>query len=213
MEIAHSLRSLVFGLPFLVFPGRPKERAGVERLASWKLGASTAPRLQIDSPAFADGARIPPRYTADGDNLSPPLRWSGIPAETRSLVLLVEDPDAPTPKPFVHWIAMLPPRTVKLREGAPGAALEGRNSSLQVGWIGCRPPRGDVPHHYHFQLFASSREIDVGLNPGRSEILRQLAGHVIAFGETVGVYERPRLEPREKQSGQITDPQSQEQAR
>jgi Raf kinase inhibitor-like YbhB/YbcL family protein len=195
MDIAHSLRSVVVGMPFLVLSGRPKERAGVERLASRKLGAFSTPSMQVDSPAFAEGARIPVRYTADGENISPPLRWSGVPVDTRSLVLLVEDPDAPTPNPFVHWIAILPPRTTRLREGAAGAALEGRNSTLKLGWMGCAPPRGDVAHHYHFQLFASAREIDVALHPGRSEILRQLLGHVIAYGQTVGIYERSRAEP------------------
>src|SRR5215211_4716958 len=148
MDLGHTIRSVVVGMPFIL-RGRPKERAGVKRLASRKLGALAAAPLQIDSPAFANGARIPVRYTAaDGANVSPPLRWSGVPTETRSLVLLVEDPDAPTLNPFVHWIAVLPPRTAKLREGAAGAALEGRSSTLKVGWIGCAPSRGDVPHHY-----------------------------------------------------------------
>jgi Raf kinase inhibitor-like YbhB/YbcL family protein len=178
---------------------------------------------------LADG-KIADQYSAYHDNISPALSWTRR-LEADSYALIVEDPDAPTPQPFVHWTAWnIAPAAQGVPAGLAGA-VQGKNGKAAEGWWGPHPSDGRL-HHYHFQLFASSREIDVGLKPGRSEILRQLTGHVIAFGETVGVYERPRQKGPEKESGpahpalppvgtngvrvpegKITDPQSKEEGR
>ena len=121
--------------------------------------------IQLSSPAFAAGAVIPRKYTCDGSDMSPPLEWSGVPAETRSLALIVDDPDAPRGT-WSHWIVFgLKPATTSLPEGGPlpeGAQL-GRNDFRKNAYGGpCPPPGG--PHRYFFRLYALDRA--VALEPG-----------------------------------------------
>lgn len=194
MDIGHTFRALVSGVPHLLLGGRSQVRAGTERLASARLGVRQGlPYLPLDSVAFNQGGPIPVRYTADGEEITPPLQWQDVPRAARSLVLIVEDPDAPIPQPFVHWIAVMSPevRTLgfMLNHGASHVET-GRTSLLRTGWVGCAPPRGDSPHHYHFQLFALDRELRLGSHPGRSALLRRMKGHVVGFGELVGTYAR-----------------------
>ena len=195
MDLGHTLRALLTGVPHLLVGGRSRVRAGLERLASARLGVRRGvPSIPLDSVAFPHGGPIPERYTADGDEMTPPLHWREVPGDTRSLVLLVEDPDAPTPRPFVHWIAVMPPDVCTLGfRLAPGPSPvdSGRTSLLRTGWLGCAPPWGDRAHHYHFQLFALDRPLSLGARPGRSALLRRMRGHVVGFGERVGTYERP----------------------
>ena len=112
--------------------------------------------MKLVSSAFADGAAIPRRFTCDGENLSPPLQWSGAPAGTRSFVLLCDDPDAPAGT-WHHWAVYdVPPVLTDL---ADGAALNMKmkqavNDFRKVGYGGPCPPRGHGPHHYHFRLLA-----------------------------------------------------------
>lgn len=193
MDIGHTFRALLTGLPHLLIGGRSPVRAGNERLASSRLEVEGLPAIPMESVAFDAGGPIPSRYTADGQEFTPPLMWSDVPAGTRALVLIAEDPDAPTPRPFVHWIAVLPARARSLGVllGNDQAAVEtGMTTLLRTGWVGCAPPRGDTPHHYHFQLFALDRELEVGPHPGRSALLREMKGHVLGFGELVGTYQR-----------------------
>lgn len=191
MEIGHAVRALVTGVPHIFLGGQSSVRAGTERLASVRLGVTGVKPILIESLVFSDGGSIPVRYTADGKGLPPPLEWQEVPRGTRSLVLLAEDPDAPTPLPFVHWIAVMPPNTRSLGINVGPTAIDmGLTSLLRTGWIGCAPPRGDLAHHYHFQLFALNREIHTGPPLGRTLLLRQMKGHVIGFGEVIGTYER-----------------------
>ncbi|WNG26705.1 YbhB/YbcL family Raf kinase inhibitor-like protein [Cystobacter fuscus] len=199
MEIGHTVRALLTGIPHLLLGGRSSVRAGAERLASARLGVRGLPVIiPMDSVAFNPGGPIPSRYTADGDSLTPPLLWRDVPEATRSLVLIAEDPDAPTPQPFVHWIALMPPESrslgILLSKEQAATAETGRTTLLRTGWVGCAPPRGDSAHHYHFQLFALDRELrHLGSHPGRSALLRQMKGHVLGFGELVGTYQRTSL--------------------
>lgn len=158
-------------------------------------------KLTVTSPAFAAGAPIPSRhaYRGEGKNLSPALAWRGVPAGARELALLCDDPDAPRPQPWVHWIAYgLPADLVGLSEGA-GATGEdlrgtpghqGLNSWDELGWGGPLPPRGHGTHHYHFQLYALDAPLELRPGATKDELLGALAGHVLAQGELVGTYER-----------------------
>lgn len=153
-------------------------------------------RLQLTSPAFADGGRLPRRCTADGDAVSPPLAWNDPPAGTAGFALVVEDADAPSPRPLVHaLLAGLPADQRGLEEGAfgPGTHLDGvgRNSYLRRAWLAPDPPPGHGVHDYVFQLFALSATPDIGEPFGRGELADALAGQVLAAGVLVGRYARP----------------------
>lgn len=171
-------------------------RAGARKLAIAQPGLVVDRSLSLASPAFGDGAPIPPRFTADGDGVSPPLAWSGVPAEARSLALIVEDPDAPAPQPLVHAIVWgLDPADGALAEGAihgEGPAEPGRNSYLASGWLPPDPPTGHGPHCYAFQLFALSERPELSGAPGRSALFDAIRGKVIAAGLLTGTYERGR---------------------
>jgi Raf kinase inhibitor-like YbhB/YbcL family protein len=169
---------------------RPVRGKG-HRLAIEKF--ESAPGLRMSSSAFDQLGEIPRRYTADGENLSPPLFWDA-PAGTSSFALLCEDPDAPTPRPFVHWVVFgLPMGTsavmAGMREGMHGLA-QGRNSYGHLGYDGPAPPPGDGPHEYHFQIFALDCELTFRDAPDRADLVDVMHGHVIAVGEVVGTYER-----------------------
>jgi len=148
--------------------------------------------IQVSSPAFEAGGRIPTKYTGEGEDVSPPLRWSGAPGETRELALICEDPDAPTPHPFVHWVLYrIPPETTSLEEGGiPPGALEGTNDFGRTGYGGPMPPRGHGPHRYHFRVYALDAGLQVRPGLGKDELLAAMEGHVLDRGELVGTYER-----------------------
>ncbi|MEW6582177.1 MAG: YbhB/YbcL family Raf kinase inhibitor-like protein [Actinomycetota bacterium] len=150
----------------------------------------TAP-LTLTSRAFPDGAGIPRRHTCEGDDLSPPLAWDGIPAGTRSLALTVDDPDAPGGV-FVHWLAWgIPPTAAGVAEGER-APVEGRNGFGTTGYRGPCPPRGHGPHRYVFSLHALDADLALPAGAGVDEVRRAIAGHELAAARLVGVYERPR---------------------
>lgn len=175
-------------------------RAGFDKVASEdRAVAGAEDTVALSSPAFEDGGSIPPRYTADGEGLSPPLAWRGLPAGAAAVALLVEDPDAPAPEPLVHLLAWdLPPDLAELPEGefrSPGhTGLDenlGKNSFLGAGWLPPDPPTGHGPHLYVFQLFALDTPLTFDGHPGRGAFLKAIEGHVLAKGMLVGTYERP----------------------
>ena len=180
-------------------------RAGAEKLAIARgtLGIAI-PRIELMSPAFADGTRLPERFTADGDGVSPPLVWGPLPEGTAHLALLVEDADAPAPQPLVHAVVWgMPADTGRLEEGAirsDGAGTPerdvGRNSYLREGWLPPDPPTGHGSHRYAFQLFALDAGVgDPGETPGRTAMLEAMAGHVLAAGVLIGTYSRGDTAP------------------
>jgi Raf kinase inhibitor-like YbhB/YbcL family protein len=147
------------------------------------------PTLTVESPAFPPNRPIPPRH-AGAKGRSPALRWPRPPQGTRELVLLVEDPDAPTAKPFVHWIvAGLPPDTIELAESA-SAPVQGKNDMGSVGYYGPEPPHGHGVHHYHFQLFALDQPLGLRAPFDRDRLLEAMRGHILTWGELVGTFER-----------------------
>ena len=158
--------------------------------------------LTIQSTAFRHGDSIPAEYTGDGADVSPPLNWSHVPAGARELALICDDPDAPTPQPWVHWVIyQVSPDATGLPEGVPPAtrvdkpvsALQGRNSWSSGGTTGYRgpaPPPGHGTHHYRFRLYAL--DAPLGLNPGidKTVLLTAMQGHILAEGELIGTYQR-----------------------
>lgn len=164
--------------------------AGADKLASRQL-TITGPKLTLTSEWFEDGGALPERASSDGEGVPPPLRWSEPPPETRELVLIVEDPDAPKPEPFVHWLVYdISAEVRSLDEQGAKHAREGRNSLFQTGFTPAAPPPGHGLHHYHFQLFALDAPLALDKAEGRTRLLAHMEGHVIAFGELVGTYER-----------------------
>lgn len=174
-------------------------KGSIERLA----GHVAAPRpdaqhvLAVESDSFARHGRIPDAY-AGPHGRSPAVRWSGVPSDTREVVIICEDPDAPMPEPFVHWVVTgIPPDVTELPEGLPatGAPLDngvqqGRNSAGSEGYYGPAPPRGHGAHHYHFQVFALDARVDVAAPIERDRLVEAMRDHVIGVGEVVGTYER-----------------------
>lgn len=187
-------------LPEVIGQALSAVRAGLDQIAFNTLGLRQAlGAIELTSLAFADHAPIPARYTADGEGLSPPLAWTQVPAGARSLLLLVEDADSPTPHPLVHAIVVaLQAADGALAEGAiaspgnEGSGLHtGRNSYLQAAWLPPDPPPGHGMHRYAFQLFALAEAPDFSEAPGRDEVLEVLRAHAIASGLLIGSYERP----------------------
>jgi Raf kinase inhibitor-like YbhB/YbcL family protein len=166
-------------------------RAGEEGLAPVKLNVSDRRTLGVTSPVFTDGGPLPIEYTADivvdGKGHAPPLAWSDAPEGTKTFVVICEDPDAPTPKPFVHW--MLYDLPADARSTASSHA-EGMNSKLKNGYEPASPPAGHGLHHYHFQVFALDTTLDLEWGAGRGTVLEDMRHHVLAWGEIVATYER-----------------------
>jgi len=153
-------------------------------------GGEEMAAFTLESQAFGPGETIPRIHTCEGADRSPPLRWADVPADTRSLVLLVTDPDAPHGT-FTHWVLFdIPAGTEGLAAGA-SAGVPGRNDFRRLGWGGPCPPPGHGPHRYVFVLAALDRA-SLGLAEGatRAEVERAMEGHVLGRAELVGRYER-----------------------
>jgi Raf kinase inhibitor-like YbhB/YbcL family protein len=146
--------------------------------------------LRLNSRAFASLEPIPKRYTSEGENISPPLEWSGIPSGTQQLSLICHDPDAPLPQGFTHWLIYgIPPTVNQLAEAGGNKFIEGTNSSNQPGYTGPAPPKGHGPHHYYFWLYALDAALDLKPAMNRERLLNAIAAHVIEQARLVGVYE------------------------
>ena len=147
--------------------------------------------IVLTSPAFADGAAIPDRYTKDEDNVPPPLKWSGVPNGAAELALTVHDPDAPDGT-FVHWVLTgLSPELRGLDGMALRSATEARNSWDEVGYGGPKPPPGDEPHRYVFTLYALGRPSGVGPDATYQDFHEATRGEVLDEGTLVGRYGAP----------------------
>ncbi|MGW3263237.1 YbhB/YbcL family Raf kinase inhibitor-like protein [Streptomyces sp. NPDC001056] len=146
-------------------------------------------RITVTSTAYPDGGTVPRRFTCDGEDVSPPLALSGVPAGTDSLAVTVRDLDAPG-APFTHWLIWgIDAGTRRLSAGErPRGAAEGRNSFGRTGYNGPCPPRGDRPHRYVLTVYATDRRPP--LSPGASpdDLRRALSGHTLATGTLTGRY-------------------------
>jgi len=148
------------------------------------------PHLELTSPAFDDGEPIPEKYTCDGKNVSPPLRWEFVPDGTRTMALIVHDPDAPSGD-FTHWLGWnIDPESGGIDEGVP-APVQGMNGFGRLGYGGPCPPPGDGFHRYFHELYALDTDLD-HLEPGaaKEQLRNEMEGHVITEAFLMGTYER-----------------------
>jgi Raf kinase inhibitor-like YbhB/YbcL family protein len=158
------------------------------------LGRSGA--MNLASSAFSHNGAIPKKHTCDGSDSSPPLSWSGVPTQAKSLVLIVDDPDAPDPAApkmtWVHWVLYnLPPSAGGLAEGVtslPAGTAEGTNDWQRTGYGGPCPPVGR--HRYFHKLYALDTLVQGLSRPNKAAIERAMQGHIIARAELIGTYER-----------------------
>lgn len=153
--------------------------------------------MELSSPAFDDGARIPERYTCDGEDLSPPLRFQGVPDAARSLAIIMDDPDAPRGV-FVHWLIWnIPARVEALPEGIPpgeiveglAPAAQGRNGFGQLGYRGPCPPPGPE-HRYRFRLTALDTILSLSPGVDRARLEEAMEGHVMDESVLTATYGR-----------------------
>jgi Raf kinase inhibitor-like YbhB/YbcL family protein len=156
--------------------------------------------LQVSIPDVSSGGALPLGYTADGRNVSPALNWTPGPRGTRSYAVVLQDPDAPPAEPAVHWLVWNIPRDVtslpkSMRNvdspANPLGSAQGQNYHGSVGYSGPRPPPGDSPHHYHFQVFALNRMVKVRPGSQPRAVLAAMADHVLASGELVATFAAP----------------------
>jgi Raf kinase inhibitor-like YbhB/YbcL family protein len=142
-----------------------------------------------------------PKYSAYGDNISLPLDWAAGPDGTKSYALVMEDPDAPVkPLPVVHWLLWnIPPKVRRLDEhlpatlelASPSGARQGKNVKGKAGYLGPKPPEGNLPHHYNVQIFALDCVLDLPAGSDRHQFLAACDGHVLASGVLVGKFAWP----------------------
>jgi Raf kinase inhibitor-like YbhB/YbcL family protein len=166
-------------------PGETRQQKEVDTMAD-EISA-----MELKSTAFRNEDVIPRKYTREGEGISPPLTWSGAPEGTQEFVLICDDPDAPRPEPWVHWIVYhIPAESTRLTEGGGGTFTEGLNSWKESGYGGPLPPKGHGPHHYHFKIYALDTDVDIGPGATKDEVLEAMEGHVVARGELIGIYER-----------------------
>ena len=151
--------------------------------------------LHLSSPAFAEAHAIPVQHTCQAQDLSPPLVWTGVPARTRTLALIVDDPDAPAGT-WVHWVVfdLAPalkglPAGVTKTEALSNGAIQGLNSFQNVGYNGPCPPAGS-PHRYFFKLYALDTRLALKPGASKEQVLAVMKGHILAQAQAMGTYQR-----------------------
>jgi Raf kinase inhibitor-like YbhB/YbcL family protein len=164
------------------FPG-----IGALLFVSVSSAAIAADQIKITSPAFAAGTEIPAKYTCNGANASPPLHFATVPAQAKSLAIIVADPDAPGGT-FTHWIVWnIDPKTAELAENnLPPGAVRGTNDFGKSGYGGPCPPSGT--HRYYYRVFALDNQLSLKPGAKAAEFEKAIAGHVLARGELMGRY-------------------------
>ncbi len=156
-------------------------------------------KITVESKGFKQNERIPVKYTGEGEDISPPLAWTGLPENTKEIALIMDDPDAPTPEPWVHWVLYkVPANTMGLPEkianmeklSSPPGAMQGKTSAPKTGYHGPMPPKGHGVHHYHFKVYALDAVLDLKPGADKKGLLKAMSGHILAEGELIGTYER-----------------------
>ena len=156
--------------------------------------------LKITSSAFQQGGSIPAQYTCEGKDISPPLAWAGLPNNTKSIAMIVDDPDAPDPaKPqrvYVHWVVYnIPPQTSSLAEnasksGVPAGAVQGKNDWGKPEYGGPCPPVGR--HRYFFKVYALDTSLTELKNATKADLEKAMKGHIVDSGELMGTYQKAK---------------------
>lgn len=165
--------------------------AGEKKLAAHKVADGIAPSIEVRSVAFDADSLLPISCTVDGVGAPPPISFHGVPEEAQGLVVICEDPDAPFPEPYVHWMVYGMPGVAEDLDAQSQASYKyGQNSKLELGYTPAAPPPGHGLHHYHFQVFALDRKLELEQGIGRSDLLEAMKSHVLAWGEIIGTYQR-----------------------
>lgn len=152
-------------------------------------GRKDSPMIQITSSAFTEGAFIPKKHTCDGEDVNPPLAFTGVPANAQCLALIVDDPDAPRGT-WNHWLLWnIDPETTAIAENSsPAQAVTGNNDFLKTRYNGPCPPKG--VHRYFFKLFALDHKLKLKAGASRQELDKAMEGHILAWGQLMGKYAR-----------------------
>jgi Raf kinase inhibitor-like YbhB/YbcL family protein len=151
---------------------------------------STNPVLKISSTSFANNGSIPAKYSCEGEEVSPPLLITGIPSGTKSLAIILHDPDAPRAGGFTHWVVWnIEPGNNKIPENFKGAE-QGLNGAEQPGYKGMCPPSGT--HHYHFMVYALDTKLDLDKKTNKAGLETSMKGHILAEGDLVGLYKKTK---------------------
>jgi Raf kinase inhibitor-like YbhB/YbcL family protein len=181
--------------PTMDHPQRSPEALSLARITPREPGAT----LELLSTAIGVDGAVDLRHTAYGDNLSPPLRWTPV-AGAGAYAIILEDPDAPMERPFVHWLIWnIPGSLASLPEGLPNndhlvspqGAVQAKNDNGSFGYFGPRPPAGTGVHHYHFQIFALDGPLTLRSDATLRALVDAMKGRVLADGELVGTFEAP----------------------
>lgn len=155
--------------------------------------------MKLTSDAFAQDEKMPLRYTGDGEDVSPPLKWTNAPEHTCAFALICDDPDAPTPEPWVHWVIYgLDEKATELLEAIPAGktvdgpikALQGRNTWGNAAYGGPAPPHGHGVHHYNFTLYALDEMLDLPAGAALADLEKAMKGRILATATLTGTYER-----------------------
>ncbi len=153
--------------------------------------------MKISSPDFHNDQRIPMPYTCEGANINPTLEFSNIPSETKSLTLIVDDPDVPAQvrkeKMYDHWVVFnIPPTTIRIEANQKPQGIEGVNTSGEYGYTGPCPPRQFAPteHRYHFKLYALDTTLSLPAGATKTQVEQAMQGHILAEAKLIGRYEK-----------------------
>ncbi len=144
-------------------------------------------KLEVKSPSFEANQKIPSKYSCDGQSINPPLTIEGVPKGTKSLAIIMDDPDAPMGT-FDHWVVWnIPLSANKIAENSD-TGIQGLNSAGEHGYTGPCPPSGT--HRYFFKAYALDTELDLGANSKKKDLEKAMQGHILAKGELIGLYSR-----------------------
>lgn len=180
---------IVVGLIFIIIIGAVTDRNYQINSSSNNFKNMMSKTLKLTSTAFEPSGLIPEKYTCDGQNFNPPLAISGVSPQTKSLALIMHDPDAPAIGGWDHWLVYnLPPDTIQLGEGEPPAGTLGLGSSGNANYEGPCPPSGT--HRYSFKLYALDVELALSLGAKKSELEEAMEGHILDQTELIGRYGR-----------------------
>jgi Raf kinase inhibitor-like YbhB/YbcL family protein len=143
--------------------------------------------LAVSSPAFGPNTMIPTKYTCQGASISPALHIGEFPAGTKTLAIILHDPDASRPGGFTHWVVFNIDPTADIPEGYKGG-VQALNGAGKAGYVGPCPPSG--VHHYHFMVYALDTRLDLSAQSGKAELEKAMQGHILAQGDLVGLYQK-----------------------